>query len=123
MDAQKDYESENTCYSLVAAGVLGVSATTAATDLGAYARKVWLHINLTVVTDVPSGVVLQDSPDGTTWTTRITVAAADLLATGLDTYEYYPVARYVRFTHVRALANADSYWSVNLVTGLKMIAP
>ena len=119
----KDFGSYCEAESVVNAGVLGVTnAGTVAVDLG-LCRNAWLTINQTIVTDVPTTVLIEHSPDNVTFTTHTTIANADLAATTLATYDLYNLYRYVRLSWVRAAANADSFWSVVIIGDLMIRAP
>lgn len=119
----KDFESYCTVREVVAAGVLGVTnAGTAAVDM-ATCRQGWLIIDLALVTDIPTNVVLQHSSDNVTFTALETVPDADVAASGLAHYNLENMQRYVRLTWTRALANADSHWCVLVVGDLMVRAP
>jgi len=115
----RDLGSVVTANELIAAGVLGASATSASVDLGT-SRDAYLIIDLVVGVDVPTSVVIWDSDDNTTFTAHTAIANASLAATTLYTADLTNVRRYVRIVHVRAAANADSAWSVVILGRLRV---
>jgi len=119
----KDFISYCEVEEIVAAGTLGAtSAGTASVDLG-MCRNALVMIDLVVGTDVPTGVLIQHSPDNVTWTTHTTVANADLAASALQTYDLYNLYRYVRLAWTRATAFGDSQWCVLVIGDLMYRAP
>jgi hypothetical protein len=119
----RDFGSYTEVKELVAAGVLGATnAGTTAQDMGT-CRVGRLLISLTVGTDVPTDVVLQHSPDGTTWTNLLAPADANFAATTLYEHDVANMYRYVRMTWTRAAAAGDSYWAIILIGDLAVRAP
>ena len=119
----KDFGSYIEVKELVRASVLGVTnAGTTAQDMGT-CRVGRLLISLTVGTDVPTNVVLQHSPDGTTWTALASPANALFAASTLYEVDVANTYRYMRMTWTRAAAGADSYWSVIFLGDLAVRAP
>ena len=119
----KDFGSVCITRAVVQAGVLGVTnAGTAAVDMGT-SRQGYLIISLTVGTDVPTNVIIQDSADNVTFAALETVVNADVAATGIDVYDMPNMRRYVRATWTRAAAGADSWWSIVAVGDLMVRAP
>lgn len=101
--------------SMVAASVLAATNTgTTAVDLKT-CRSALLLINLTVGTDVPSSVTIQDSADNSTFADHTDIDDTELDATVLYKATLRNLKRYVRIKWTRALSNGDSYWSVELI--------
>ena len=81
-------------------------------------------INQVIVTDVPTTVLIEHSPNNAApWTLHTTIPNADLAATTLAIYDLYNMYRYVRVSWVRALANGDSFWSITIIGDLMYRAP
>ena len=105
------YPLEVVAASVMATTSTGSPAAGSGIDLKT-CRSGVLAISYVDGTDTITGIILQDSPDDSTYTTHTTLTVSDFAKTNFIVTEIDRIKRYINIRWIKSGSTADAYWCV-----------